>query len=414
MEYAKRNNRLAKLLILILIAVGCVIALPLLFSGCGFLSDQGQTATQGEEPIEEPETPIELNITCVGDIMVHKSQIACQYDSSTGLYDYKNNYKYVKDYITQADLALCNVETTFAGEPYSGYPAFSAPDALAEALKDTGFDMAITSNNHMMDKGSGGVKRTLEVLRGLGFDTAGSRLNTEEKRYSLTEVKGVKIAVIPYTYETSSGGDGTSINGNPVSSENAQLINSFSYDTIDSDLQEIKGVCKDARDAGAEIVLLYYHWGEEYQLSANEWQKYIASESVNNMDVDIIFGSHPHVLQEMEYLKSETTGKTVPVFYSMGNFISNQRAETLDNRYTEEGVLAQVKLQYMKSEGKITEIQMSGVPTWVEKYSTAGTPVYEIIPLDKNLEANDTLAASGHLTRAQRALEDANGILKSN
>jgi poly-gamma-glutamate synthesis protein (capsule biosynthesis protein) len=414
MRNAKKNNRLAKLLILTLIAVGCFLALPLLFSGCGNLSDEDQTVTQGAQPLQEPEEPIELSITCVGDVMVHKSQIACQYDSSTGLYDYTNNYKYVKEYISQEDLAICNIETTFAGEPYSGYPAFCAPDALAEALKDTGFDVAITSNNHMMDRGSSGVRRTLEVLRGLKFQTAGSRLNTDEKRYTMSEIKGVNIAVIPYTYETPSVGSGTSINGNPVSSENAELINSFSYETIDSDLQEIEGVCKDAREAGAEIVILYYHWGEEYQLSANKWQKYIASKSVNNMDIDIIFGSHPHVLQEMEYLQSETTGKKVPVFYSMGNFISNQRTETLDNRYTEQGVMAQVKLQYMKSEGKITDIQMSAVPTWVEKYSAAGKPIYEIIPLDEDLEENETLSTSGHLTRAQRALEDANGILKSN
>ncbi|MBN7774292.1 CapA family protein [Clostridium aminobutyricum] len=412
MEIAKRTNQLAKLLILNLIAVGCLIAFPLLFSGCSYF-DPNQETSQNEE-IEEPEAPVELNITCVGDIMVHNPQIACQYDSKTGTYSYNNNYKYVKDYIYKADLALCNVETTFAGKPYTGYPTFSAPDALAAALKDTGFDVAMTANNHMMDKGLNGMKRTLEVLRGMDLNTAGSRLTTEEKRYAMVEVKDVKIAVIPYTYETSSGNGRTSMNGNPISSESAQLINSFSYDTIDTDLQEIKSVCEEARQDGAQIVILYYHWGEEYQMSANQWQKYMAKKSVEDMDVDIIFGSHPHVLQEMEYIKNETTGKTVPVFYSMGNFISNQRTETLDNRYTEQGILAQVTIQYIKSEDKITDIQMSAIPTWVEKYSSGDKPIYEIIPLDRNLDTNETLAASGHLLRAKQALEDANGILKSN
>lgn len=344
--------------------------------------------------------------------MVHKSQIDCQYDKNTGKYDYTNNYKYVKDYISSADLALCNVETTFAGKPYSGYPAFCAPDELAEALKDAGFDVAITSNNHMMDRGGSGMQRTLEVLKDLGFYTAGSRNSQEEPRYSMSEVKGVRIAVVPYTYETSSTGGGTYLNGSAVSDENAKLINSFSYDTIDEDLAEIKKTCDSAKAAGADIVILYYHWGEEYKTTANDWQRYIAKQSVETMDVDIIFGSHPHVLQEMEYMKNEVTGNTVPVFYSMGNFISNQRAETLDNRYTEQGIIAKVQIKYMKSQKEVVSTTMSAVPTWVEKYSPGSRPVYEIIPLDEGLQSNETLRASGHLPRAEEALEDANGILK--
>lgn len=410
MENAKRKNRFAVLLIMTLIAVGCLVALPLLFSGCS--NEVNQSVNPGLDN-QKSEATVDLSIFAVGDVMVHNPQIACQYDASTGTYDYTNNYKYVKDYISQADLALCNVETTFAGKPYSGYPAFCAPDELADALKETGFDVAITSNNHMMDRGGAGMKRTLEVLRAKGFDTAGSRLNNQEKRYSMTEVKGVKIAVVPYTYETSTGGDSTALNGNVISSENAELINSFNYDTIDTDLAEVQKTCEEARTAGAEIVVLYYHWGEEYQTSPNKWQKYIAQQSVNNMDVDIIFASHPHVLQGMEYLKNQTTGKTVPVFYSMGNFISNQRTETLNNRYTEEGMIAKVNLKYMKSEGKITDITMSAIPTWVEKYNSGGRPIYEIIPLDENLKTNETLSSSGNLSRAETALEDANGILKA-
>nr|WP_315020271.1 CapA family protein [uncultured Aminipila sp.] len=410
MKNAERKNRFTALLITTLIAVGCLVALPLLFSGCS--NEVNQPVSPGIDN-QKPEEPVDLSIFAVGDVMVHNPQIACQYDSSTGKYDYTNNYKYVKDYISQADLALCNIETTFAGKPYSGYPTFCAPDELADALKDTGFDVAITSNNHMMDRGGAGMKRTLEVLRAKGFDTAGSRLNNQEKRYSMTEVKGVKIAVVPYTYETSTGGQSTALNGNVISSENAELINSFSYDTIDNDLAEVQKTCEAARAAGAEIVVLYYHWGEEYQTYSNKWQKYIAQQSVNNMDVDIIFASHPHVLQGMEYLQNQATGKTVPVFYSMGNFISNQRTETLNNRYTEEGIIAKVNLKYVKSEGKITDITMSAIPTWVEKYNSGGRPIYEIIPLDENLQTNETLSSSGNLSRAETALEDANGILKA-
>ena len=406
-ENAERKNRFTALLITAFIAVGCLIAFPLLFSGCS----NGVAPSENPVP-QQPEQPIDLNILCVGDVMVHRSQLASQYDSSTKKYDYTNNYKYVKDYISQADLALCNVETTFAGAPYSGYPDFCAPDELADALKDAGFDVAITSNNHMMDRGGYGLKRTVEVLRNKGFLTAGSRLDPQEKRYAMIEVKGVKVAVVPYTYETPVSGTGTGINGRVISSENAELINSFSYQTLDQDLEQIKRTCDEARTDGAEIVILYYHWGEEYQTSANRWQRYIAQQSADHMNVDMIFASHPHVLQEMEYVKSQKDGKEIPVFFSMGNFISNQRIETLDNRYTEEGILAKVHLKYLKSQGKITDIKMSAIPTWVEKYTTGSKPIYEIIPLDDNLQKNETLKASGHLSRAEAALEDANGLLK--
>ncbi|MDD3349836.1 MAG: CapA family protein, partial [Eubacteriales bacterium] len=106
-----------------------------------------------EAAIEKVTPPTSLSIVCVGDVMVHRPQIASQYDSQSGTYDYNNNFRYIKRYIEEADLALCNVETTFAGGTPSGYPSFNAPDALAPALAATGFDIAITANNHMFDKG---------------------------------------------------------------------------------------------------------------------------------------------------------------------------------------------------------------------------------------------------------------------
>ena len=131
-------------------------------------------------------------------------------------------------------------------------------------------------------------------------------------------------------------------------------------------------------------------------------------KTVEMMDVDVIFASHPHNLQEAEYVGD------VPVFFSMGNFISNQRTETLgaDKRYTETGVIAQVKLEYDRANRAVTGTEMSAVPTWVDRYSAGGKTMYSIIPLDDELEDNAVLAQSGHLTRAKGALNDANGLLK--
>jgi len=157
---------------------------------------------------------------------------------------------------------------------------------------------------------------------------------------------------------------------------------------------------------------MYYHWGEEYQLQSNQHQRYIAEKTINDMDVDMIFASHPHTLQEAVFITKDATGGRASVFYSMGNFISNQRAETLDNRYTEIGIIAQVRLDYDLEAGKILSVSMGAVPTWVEKYKSGGRQIYTIVPLDDDIEKNEALLASGHLKRAQKAKEDAHGILK--
>jgi poly-gamma-glutamate synthesis protein (capsule biosynthesis protein) len=130
-----------------------------------------------------------------------------------------------------------------------------------------------------------------------------------------------------------------------------------------------------------------------------------------NYGADVIFASHPHVLQGMEMLTDDETGRQVPVFYSMGNFISNQRTETLDNRYTEQGIIAQVHIGYMRSKKQVVSVSMDVVPVWVDKYKKAGKDVYTVIPLDESLTENPSLSESGHLERAQQALEDIRELL---
>ncbi|MEL7657256.1 MAG: hypothetical protein AAGU75_15275, partial [Bacillota bacterium] len=116
-------------------------------------------------------------------------------------------------------------------------------------------------------------------------------------------------------------------------------------------------------------------------------------------------------LQGLEMITDEESGRMVPVFYSMGNFISNQRLETLDNRYTEQGIIAEVELKYLKSAKKVLSFQMSVIPTWVDKYRKNGKDVYTIIPLDETLSQNPSLAESRHLSRAEQALSDIKELL---
>lgn len=391
-------------LTVIVIAVGLWIILPPILH-----APEDKPQTVDTPPPPEPEQAVTLHISAVGDVMVHKPQIPAQYDSATKTYNFDNNFQYVKKYIENADLALCNLETTFAGGQYSGYPVFNAPESLAAALKNAGFDIALTANNHIMDMGLAGMKRTLEIAREAGLATSGTHLDGE-KNYSIVDAGGVKIGIVAYLYETPVIDSIPTVNGNEINSEAWPLLNTFSYDRLDQDLGKVKQSIQDARADGADIVVSYFHWGEEYQRSPNDYQQYMAREAAS-YGADIIFASHPHVLQGMEMLTDDETGRQVPVFYSMGNFISNQRTETLDNRYTEQGIIAQVHFEYMRSKKQVVSVSMDAVPVWVDKYKKAGKDVYTIIPLDESLAENPTLNESGHMKRARQALEDIRELL---
>lgn len=432
-----------------------VLELAILLTWAGLAGENTVPASADKKPPKETK----LSIVCVGDVMSHEPQTRAQYDSVSNAYDYHNNFKYVKPYIEQADLALCNVETTFAGKPYTGFPNFSSPEALADALKDAGFDVGMTANNHMADKGLDGILKTRQVLEEKGLSVTGSVQEKGDAPFVIEDVKGIKVGIVAFTYETGSGQGAVSINGSVVSDEIASRINSFNFNTMEEDKAKIKSAMDKARKAGAQVLIVYYHWGEEYQREANKYQKELA-QATADMGADIIFASHPHVLQETEYLtanpskgtvsageapaqKAENTdsdgkrtegsskkeasretdpekskskaasGKKVPVFYSMGNFISNQRTETLGNRATEQGLIARVDLTYSE-DGGVKEAALSGTPTWVDRYYSGGKTVYEIVPLDDNLKENEAIAVSGHLSRAQQAKEDANETLGFN
>lgn len=425
MEKKERSSETTISVILMLALVLVVLGLAILLA---WAKTGGKSVPASISAGKEPTKETELSIVCVGDIMSHEPQIRAQYDSRDDTYDYNNNFQYVKPYIEDADLALCNVETTFAGKPYTGFPTFSSPDALADALKTAGFDVGITANNHMADKGLEGILKTQKVLKKKGLAVTGSVLEEEDPRFVIQDVKGVKVGIVAFTYETGSGQGAVSINGSVISDEISSRINSFHFNTMQEDKEKIKAAMDGARAAGAEVLIVYYHWGEEYQMAANMHQKELA-QATADMGADMIFASHPHVLQEAEYLtpnpsgetvskgeapkksaEKPASGKRVPIFYSMGNFISNQRTETLGKPATEQGIIARVDLTYSEDDG-VKEAALSGMPTWVDRYYSGGKTVYEIVPLDDQLKENQALAASGHLSRARQAREDANETL---
>jgi poly-gamma-glutamate synthesis protein (capsule biosynthesis protein) len=388
--------------------MGLLMAVPLL-SACAPGGGAGADPPPPKAEIaEETESPVSLRILCAGDVMVHEPQLSAQFDAASGAYDFSNNFEYIEKYAKSADLALCNLETTFGGEPYTGYPTFSSPDSLADAIADAGFDAVFTSNNHMLDRGEAGLRRTVGVARGAGLRTAGSQLEGEMP-YTLVRSGGLKIGLVAFTYETPRYGEDRTLNGIRFGRELEPLINSFGYGDLDGDLERVAATVRGAREAGAELVICYFHWGAEYQRSPDSYQQHIASGAAIS-GADIIFASHPHVPQGMEYLYPDP-GRAVPVFYSLGNFISNQRLETRDNRYTEQGLMAVADVEFMKGSGGIVSIEAGAIPTWVDKYRSGGKDVYTIVPLTGDFENNPSILASGHADRARQALADCEGLL---
>ena len=274
----------------------------------------------------------------------------------------------------------------------------------------------MTASNHAYDAGFQGLTRTVTVLQDNGLAAAGTRTDTETPRYVMKEAKGIKIAMIAYTYETGSGSDpATYLNAIPLSDEAAALVNSFNYNKLDEDIAEMKETADAARAAGADLVLFYFHWGNEYQRTYNSHQENIARRVAEEAGADFIFASHPHVPQgtgviDVSATDSEgvVTTREVPVFYALGNLLSNQRREYIPSggRFVEEGYMVTLDLTFDGETHALTERQTTLTPYWVDKYWSGGRYRYAIVPLTEGFEDSPILAESGHLSQARKALED--------
>ncbi|MDR0853886.1 MAG: CapA family protein [Clostridiales Family XIII bacterium] len=404
-------------LILILLIIGVVAACGQLQKNEGSSADGEQNAKSksAAEEVKASE-PIKLSIDCIGDIMMHTPQLGGMYGAD-GNIDLSTYFAYTQPIISGADLSLANMETTFAGEPFGGYPNFSSPDELAAFIKGAGIDVGITSNNHMLDRGVAGARRTVEVAKAAGLEVVGSRLDPAEKNYIVLDVNGVKVGVVSYTYETIRVDGQRTMNGSFMSEEAKSMINSYNPDEAADDAEIVKSI-EGAKADGAEIVVCYFHWGNEYERQANDTQRRTAQLAVDN-GADLIFASHPHVLQPMELLlhsdgaSDNAASHAVPVFWSMGNYISNQRQETLENHYTEQGIIAQVNLTYEPAGSKISEIEAVYTPLWVDKYDD-GRKIFAVIPLIDGFQSNPSLQISGNAGRAENALAEIRELLGEN
>lgn len=334
---------------------------------------------KNEEQIKNINT---IEIVATGDILIHKEILETQYDVDKDEYDFTNNFMYIKEYLEKADLAIGNLETTLAGVEnygFSGYPSFNSPDSLAEAMKDTGYDIVANMNNHCLDRDVSGYFRTRQTLVDNGFDVIGTRESSDDKRYVIKEVKGINVGVISYGYTMTPAEGEVGVNGITIPNDLLPLMNYYHPNTLDSDLNNMKEQIALMREDGAEVIVFYMHWGDEYELEPNDIQREIA-QFLADEKVDIVFGTHPHSLQPIDMIQSSDGSSDTSVIYSMGNFLSSQRTERIDNPYTEDGVIVSVKISKDMETNEITVDIPTYIPTWVNWYGKDDKLFYEVVP----------------------------------
>ena len=256
-----------------------------------------------------------LEICIFGDMMMHSAQIKTAMQDHES-YDFSTYFQHLEDRIRNADIAIANMEYTLAGHPYSGYPAFSAPDPYARYFSELGFDVFLAANNHIFDKGAKGAERTISEFRKLGVSIAGiaSDQAMYEETFPLTiECKGVSIAILNVTYGTNAG----------AGKEWPKILRLNDKEALSAAL---------AKTSGCDIALILPHWGIEYELTHSAAQEKDAEWFVLH-GADAIIGAHPHVIQDMQTIDG------VPVFYSLGNAVSNMSAKN-----TQMGMMARLRI----------------------------------------------------------------------
>ncbi len=349
----------------------------------------------------EPEHVVSTaTIVSTGDLLMH-GQLITDARQDDGSFNFGYIFPYLTEYVTEADFAVANLETTLGGtaKPYQGNPMFNCPDAIVDAAKDAGFDMLLTASNHSYDTQQAGFERTIQVVREKGLLNLGTMLSAEEPKYVVQDINGIQIGMICYTYEDSQGpGNPPALNYNPMQAGGYDIINCFRHADPEPFYAEMETRIAEMKADGAEAIVVYLHWGQEYRLTANSNQTAMA-QRLCDLGVDVIIGGHPHVVEPVELLTStvDSSHRTV-CLYSMGNAVSNQmlgHLQSISTAHTEDGVL--FYLRFAKySDGTVYLEDVDLIPTWVRAVDANGNTVvrrsatirrYEILPLDPDTQS---------------------------
>lgn len=321
-----RNKRvyLYLLAILVVLSVGSSIVSGAVY----FMRPKQETVKQETETKIEPKEEkgsSSFTFAGVGDNLIHQA-IFSQYEMGVTDYDFKEDYALMKPYIEAADLSFINQETICAGEEFglSHYPQFNGPTQILDAVADTGFDWLAASSNHSLDKGSDALLAELNYLHENYPDisvTGAYRNEEESNQYIVREVNGIKVGLLGYTY---------GLNGIPLPEDMPWLVELIDEDQIQKDMEEISKI--------SDVQIVSMHWGTEYHTEIEADQQALA-QKMNEWGVEVIIGTHPHVIKPAEIIQGEK--QDTLCYYSLGNFLSAQ-----DTNEGMVGGMASFTLQY--------------------------------------------------------------------
>ena len=371
-NYRQWSNKTFIMVLLIVVAIS--MALTLLaegLKGIPLVNSSATTVSQTADSKEKntaTEQETSARIMANGDLLYHDI-IYISAKKADGTYDFHENFEYVKPWLKQADLVIGDFEGTVNKDHYlAGYPLFNAPGEVMDAITDAGYQVLDLAHNHILDSQIEGVVSTADAIEKAGMTPIG--VYTHEPRDKapivIKEVNGIKVAILAYSY----GFNGIE-----------QSISQEDYNRYLSDLDEDKMKAEIERaEKEADITIIMPQMGVEYQIEPTEEQKKLYHKMID-WGADIIFGGHPHVVEPAETVEKEGDKKLI--IYSMGNFISNQRIETMQDvenaKWTERGVLMDVTIK--KKSGKTTIETAQAHPSWVSRtpkggYSPEGYPLY--------------------------------------
>ncbi|MCX7797449.1 MAG: CapA family protein [Melioribacter sp.] len=334
---------------------------------------------------------IRIKLNFVGDIMCHLPQI--EYAKINSLnYDFKPTFKYIKEYLENADLTFGNLETVIGKtkDEYKGYPYFNSPPELLEALKYAGFDVLFTSNNHSFDQGFGGLINTIDAIKKQGMISIGTYYSKKDyDSLKIISLNNIKIGLLAYTY---------GLNINPGKTYN------FVVKIIDSIL--IKKEIEKLKQKKTDLILVYFHFGNEYQRKPSTYQEEIVDKTLN-YGADVIVASHPHVVQRMMFVNKNHRKKFVA--YSLGNFLSNQRW-----RYSDSGVILSIIISKDIYKNEISLDSIFVIPIWVYKGKECNKNKFLILPSDTSKLVRYNFLSNNDKEIIKRSYEDIMGIISLN
>lgn len=353
------NNGIKKIMpVLIPFIIAVLVLSTLAITGNISKKITNETPTDAKPAVtqkkDEEETTATQNtkatIVAVGDNLIHNTLIAAG-EMEDGTRNYNSFYENIKQYIEPADLAIINQETMLGGDvkEYSGYPMFNTPWEVGEAAINAGFDVFTCATNHTMDVGSAGVEKECEFFaKHPEVLHTGTYVSTEDyNAIAYKEVNGIKFAFLNYTYGT---------NGISVPNDKKYLVKMLTEENVRKDIPEAR--------KNADVVIVFPHWGTENSHDVSDQQKKYCKIFME-LGVDIVIGTHPHVLQPVEWITDDATGKRMLVYYSIGNFISHQV-----NLNQMCGGMAEITVEKKNGEISITNAKLSPV---IDYYSKSGS-----------------------------------------